>query len=65
MTLFFELSFATLSDTLLGEDKVFHLEYLKSGCNQYEANSGNCLSHFDSISVVSFSIVERNILLNN
>ena len=24
-------SFLTLSDTLLDEDKVFHLEYLKSG----------------------------------
>ena len=31
MTLFFELSLVTLSDTLLGEDKAFHLEYLKSG----------------------------------
>ena len=31
MTVFFLLSLVTLSDTLLGKDKAFHLEYLKSG----------------------------------
>ena len=31
MTVFFQPSLVALSDTLLGQDKAFHLEHLKSG----------------------------------
>ena len=49
----------TLSDTLLGQDKAFHLE----GCSQYERNSGNCLNHFCFHFSCFFLIVESNLLL--
>ena len=53
----------TLSDTLLGQDKAFHLEYLSEGCSQYERNSGTCLNHFCFHFSCFYLIVERNLLL--